>query len=214
VDEETERPVADGARALAAALRAGDAAAIEALCLEEMWERAGREEFGPLLDADEVEILGVLGRRSLLWLSFSARDEAACTEQLWHSGDPARIEDQRIFSLADRAAVEASGDADRLARMSTKLDSQDAAQRFVDALGRRDLVASGAFFEPAYAAQADLDLRERLPKVRDVELLAGVGPRTLVRFHFADGDLTVEYLWRKHEDVLLVAGARAFRPVK
>jgi hypothetical protein len=214
VSEETERRVAEGARALAAALRAGDSGAVEALCLDEMWERAGRDDFAPLLEADEVEILGVLGRRSLLWLSFSERGAASCAEQLWHSGEPARIEDQRIFSLADRAAVEASGDSDRLARMRTKLESQDAAQRFVDALARRDLVAAGAFFEPTFAAQADLDLRERLPKVRDVELLAGVGPRTLVRFHTADGDLTVEYLWRKHDNVMLVAGARAFRVVE
>jgi hypothetical protein len=48
--------------------------------------------------------------------------------------------------------------------------------------------------------------------VRRAELIGSVGPRTLVWLAMADGERTVELLWRRHDDRLLIAGARTFTP--
>lgn len=215
MDGELERRVAERAVQLAEAIRAADAEAVKRLCVAETWERSASDEFAPLLGAGTVEVLGALGHRSLLRLDVGHGGGSQCIEQLWQPhGDDLLIEDQRLFTLADRAAIEASGDHDRLERLRTKLDSQDAAERYAAALREHDEAAAAACFEPGIAVSAELDLHARLPALVGAELIGGVGPRTLLQIQLTDEELTVEYLWRSREGVPLIAGARAFRPVE
>ena len=62
------------------------------------------------------------------------------------------VEDERLFTLIDRAALEAAGDTGRLARLATKLAAQDAALGYVDALNTRDAAAVTALWTPDFAA--------------------------------------------------------------
>jgi hypothetical protein len=207
MDAELERRIALRAGELAALLDAGDAAAVEPLCDPSFWERAGHEELPELLeDVDAVRVLGVLGRRSLI----SLVPRSVIESQWLDRGGELLLEDQREFTLLDRVSL-VGADAERLDRVRTKRRSEDAAQRYVAALEERDEVAAGAFFEPAFARAADVDLLERLPFLRAAELIGSVGPRTLVRLELEGGEQTVEYLWRDHEGSLAIVGARTFR---
>ena len=93
------------------ALLAGDAVAVEAMSAAEFWERAGRDELlGFIPHVTSATALGVLARRSLLQLrSPGARYAEAVLEQLWAiHGESLLVEDERLFTLVDRAEVEAS----------------------------------------------------------------------------------------------------------
>lgn len=94
------------------ALLAGDAAAVEAMSTSEFWERAGRDELLELIGhVTSAAALGVLVRRSMLQLKApGARHPESVLEQLWApEGDRLLLEDQRLFTLVDRAEVEAAG---------------------------------------------------------------------------------------------------------
>ena len=80
---------------------------------------------------------------------------AYVVEQQWTpaAGRPL-VEDERLFTLIDRAALEAAGDTDRLARLATKLAAQDAALGYVDALNAHDAAAVMALWTPDFAAAA------------------------------------------------------------
>ncbi len=205
----TEEATAARSAELAAAARGGDLDAVQRLAGAGFWERAGREDWTELLAETQGAIeLGVLGRRSLLRLL-----PGSVVEVLWADREGVLlVDDQRLFTLLDRAGLLASGDDERIARTQTKLRSEDAAYRYLDALLARDEIAAGAFYEPAFAARADLDLHERLPFLRSAELLGSVGPRTLVRVELEGGEQTIEYLWREHDGALAIVGARVFRP--
>jgi Tfp pilus assembly protein PilW len=150
----------------------------------------------------------VLGRRSLIRLLPTSVVEGQWIDR----GGELLLEDQREFTLLDRTGLD--GDPERLQRMRTKRRSEDAAMRYVSALQERDEVAAGAFFEPGFARSGDIDLLERLPFLTVAELIGSVGPRTLVRVELEGGEQTIEYLWRDHDGVLAIVGARVFRPVE
>jgi hypothetical protein len=205
----TEEATAARSAELATAARSGDLDAVQRLSDPIFWDRAGREDWTELLAVTQGAVeLGVLGRRGLLQLP-----PGSVIETLWADRQGVLLlDDQRQFTLLDRAGLLASGDEERIDRMSTKLRAEDAALRYVDALLARDEVAAGAFYEPAFAVRADLDLHERLPFLRSAELIGSVGPRTLVRVELEGGEQTIEYLWREHDGALAIVGARVFRP--
>jgi len=194
-------------------LLAHDVAALRELCDDGFWERVGDAELVPLArDAASVEMLGVLGRRSLMLVETpGGPDPRYAVEQQW-TGDRYVVEDQRLFTLVDRAEVEASGDAERLARLGTKLAAQDAAARYAGRLAAGDVDGAAAMWTPAFREAHGEEVLPRIPLVRSAELIAGVGPRTLIRCRFDQGEETVEVLWRETEDGWLVQGARTFRP--
>jgi hypothetical protein len=197
------------------ALLAGDAAAIEAISRPEFWERAGRDELlGLIPHVTSAIALGVLGRRSLLLLTApGARHREASLEQLWALvDDRLLLEDERLFTLVDRAEVEASGDLQRLDRLRTKLEAQDAALDYAAALARHDVAAVAEMWSPGYAAGHGRELRPQIAAVRRAELIGSVGPRTLVWLVMEDGEQTLELLWRRHDRGLLIEGARTFTP--
>jgi hypothetical protein len=197
------------------ALLAGDAAAIEAMSDPVFWERAGRDELLVLIPhVTSATALGVLGRRSLLLLAApEARHPAASLEQLWALvDDRLLLEDERVFTLVDRAEVEASGDLQRLERLRTKLEAQDAALAYAAALARHDVATVAAMWSPGYAAGHGQEVRPRIAAVRRVELIGSVGPRTLVWLVTEDGEQTVELMWRSHDGRLQIEGARTFTP--
>ena len=192
-----ERRIGERGTELAAAIGAGDGARIEALSDPDFWARDGREDavrLGAL--GGPVVLLGVLGRRTLL------RVAGDVFEQLWTDAEPPLVEDQRRFTLVSRDQVESIGDPERIELLQTKLDSQDAATRLVDALRSGDEAAAAVLLGGGPVAG--------VPGIRDAELIGSVGPRTLVRLVGDDGEQTVEFLWRRGEDGLQVAGARAF----
>lgn len=192
------------------ALLARDEAGVRALCDEAFWERAGRADLAPLArEAAAVQMLGVLGRRSLMLVEAQASRQAL--EQQW-AGEDYLVEDQRLFTLVDRAEAEASGDAERLARLQTKLAAQDAGARYAALLAAGDVHGVAAMWTDAFREAHGGEVLPRIPTVRAAELIAGVGPRTLVRCRFDEGDETVEVLWRETEDGWRVQGARTFRP--
>jgi len=196
------------------ALLAGDAVAVEAMSAAEFWERAGRDELlGFIPHVTSATALGVLARRSLLQLrSPGARYAEAVLEQLWSiHGESLLVEDERLFTLVDRAEVEASGE-ERLERLRTKLDGQDAALAYVAALAGHDTVAATAMWSPAYAEGHGREVRPQIATVRRAELIGGVGPRTLVWLAMDGGEATVELLWRRRDGRLLIEGARTFTP--
>jgi hypothetical protein len=197
------------------ALLAGDAAALEAISALEFWERAGREELLGLLPyVTSATALGVLGSRSLLLVTAPGSSHPkAALEQLWsRAGGSLLLEDERLFALADRAEVEASGDRERLGRLRTKLDAQDAAQAYADALLAHDVAAAEAMWSPAYREEHGAEVRPQIAAVRRAELIGSVGPRTLLWLVMSDGEGTVELLWRPHGERLLIEGARTFTP--
>jgi hypothetical protein len=212
--------MSDEARVWECALRmrerllVGDEAGLRALCDEGFWERVGAVELVQLArDAGSAEMLGVLGRRSLMLVETPGGEEPRyAVEQQW-VGESYMVEDQRLFSLVDRAELEASGDAERLARLRTKLAAQEAAAGYAARLAAHDAEGASAMWTQGFREAHGDEVLPRIAAVRSAELIAGVGPRTLVRCRFADGEETVELLWRETDDGWLVQGARTFRPL-
>ena len=138
VQDVDDRALWAGAGAVCAALVAHDMDALRALTAEELWERAAAEELAPLAEhAVAARPLGLLGRHTMLHATTpGAAYPAYVVEQQWTPAatGPPLVEDERLFTLIDRAALEAAGDTDRLARLATKLAAQDAALGYVDAL--------------------------------------------------------------------------------
>lgn len=198
---------------LGEALLARDLAALERLCDPEAWERACREELGRLAEhAGAVTLLGTLDRRSLLRVATpTGQYPEYVVEQQWLArGGRLLVEDERLFALADRAEVEASSDAERLSRMRTKLAAQDAARAYVSALTHHDAAAVAAMWSPRFAGSHADRVRARIGELRAAELIGSVGPRTLVRCLFGDGEETVELLWREQGGRWLIEAARTF----
>jgi hypothetical protein len=195
-------------------LVAHDMDALRALTAEELWVRAAAEELAPLVEhAVAARPLGVLGRHTLLHAATpGAAYPAYVVEQQWTpaAGRPL-VEDERLFTLIDRAALEAAGDSDRLARLATKLAAQDAALGYVDALNDHDAAAVTAMWTPDFAA-GRAGAAPPVDGLRSAELIGSVGPRTLVLCRFADHDETQELLWRPLDGRILVQGQRSFRP--
>ena len=195
-------------------LVAHDMEALRALTAEELWVRAAAEELAPLVEhAVAARPLGVLGRHTLLHAATpGAAYPAYVVEQQWTpaAGRPL-VEDERLFTLIDRAALEAAGDSDRLARLATKLAAQDAAMGYVDALNDHDAAAVMAMWTPDFAA-GRAGVAPPVDGLRSAELIGSVGPRTLVLCRFADHDETQELLWRPLDGRILVQGQRSFQP--
>jgi hypothetical protein len=216
MEEVAELGVWDAAGRMAAALGNRDLDLLRELSAEEFWERAGHEELSDVAGhAVAVTLLGALGRRTLLDAETpGAGDDRYVIEQQWAGGPESPIvEDQRLFTLADRAAIEASGDAERIDRMATKLAAQDAATVYAAALARRDVPAATALWSAAFAGSYGEQVLPRMQTVTDAALIAAVGPRTLVRVWYEDAaDETAELLWRPDEEGgLRIRGARTFR---
>jgi len=212
MEEVAELGVWEAAGRMADALERGALEGLQALCDPGFWERAGATELGGVAaGAVTVTLLGTLPRRSLL---DAQRRGGARTviEQQWTAapGGPL-VEDERLFTLADRAEIEASGDPERIERMATKLAAQDAARRYAAALAARDVDAARAMWAPAFADAHGDELRPLVAAVADAELIAAVGPRTLVRVWYTGSDETVELLWRPEGGGWAIAGARTFR---
>jgi hypothetical protein len=203
-----------GAGAVCAALLAHDMEALRALTAEELWGRAAAEELAPLAEhAVAARPLGLLGRHTMLRATTpGAAYPAYVVEHQWTAaaGRPL-VEDERLFTLIDRAALEAAGDTGRVARLATKLAAQDAALGYVDALNAHDAAAVMALRTPDFAA-GRVGPTPRLDGLRSAELIGSVGPRTLVLCRFDDHDETQELLWRPLDGRVLVQGQRSFRP--
>jgi hypothetical protein len=195
-------------------LVAHDVDALRALTAEELWVRAAAEELAPLVEhAVAARPLGVLGRHTLLHaVTPGAAYPVYVVEQQWTpaAGRPL-VEDERLFTLIDRAALEAAGDSDRLARLATKLAAQDAALGYVDALNDHDAAAVTAMWTPDFAA-GRVGAAPPVDGLRSAELIGSVGPRTLLLCRFADHDEIQELLWRPLDGRILVQGQRSFRP--
>jgi len=202
------------ADAFCSALVAHDTDALRALTTEELWGRAASEELAPLAEhAVAARPLGLLGRHTMLQATTpGAAHPSYVLEQQWMpaAGRPL-VEDERLFTLVDRAALEAAGDTDRLARLATKLAAQDAALGYVDALEAHDAAAVMALWTPDFAA-GRFGATPQIDGLRSAELIGSVGPRTLVLCRFADRDETQELLWRPLDGRILVQGQRSFRP--
>jgi hypothetical protein len=214
VQDVDERAMWAAAEAVCAALVAHDPDALRALTAEELWVRAAADELAPLAEhAVAARPLGLLGRHTMLHATTpDAAYPAYVVEQQWTPG-PGRllVEDERLFTLIDRAVLEAAGDTGRLARLATKLAAQDAALAYVDALNARDSAAVKALWTPDFAA-GRAGATPRLDGLRSAELIGSVGPRTLVLCRFDDHDETQELLWRPLDGRVLVQGQRSFRP--
>jgi hypothetical protein len=191
----------------------GDVEGLRALCDEGFWQRVGADELTRVArHATAAEPLGVLGRRSLLLVETpGAADSRYVIEQQW-AGEAYEVEDERLFTLVDGAEVEASGDRERLARLETKLAAQDAGARYAQLLAAGDADGAAAMWTESFRQAHGAEVLPRIPLVRSAELIGGVGPRTLVRCRFPDGEETVEVLWSQAGDGWLVQGARTFRP--
>jgi hypothetical protein len=137
---------------------------------------------------------------------------AYVVEQQWTpaAGRPL-VEDERLFTLIDRAALEVAGDTARLARLATKLAAQDAALGYVDALNAHDAAAVTALWTPDFAAGRG-GATPPPGGLLSAELIGSVGPRTLVLCRFDDHEETQELLWRPLDGRVLVQGQRSFRP--
>jgi hypothetical protein len=208
-----ERDVRQRALELGEALLARDLAALERLCDPEAWNRACSDELSRLSEhAAAAALLGTLDRRSLLRVATpGAAYPEYVVEQQWIAGsDGPVVEDERLFALADRTEVEASGDAERIARLRTKLAAQDAASAYAAALVHHDGAAVAAMWSPRFAGSHADRIRERIGELRSAELIGSVGPRTLVRCVFADAEETVELLWREQGARWLIEAARTF----
>jgi hypothetical protein len=215
VQDVDDRALWAGAGAVCAALVAHDMDALRALTAEELWERAAAEELAPLAEhAVAARPLGLLGRHTMLHAATpGAAYPAYVVEQQWTPAatGPPLVEDERLFTLIDRAALEAVGDTGRLARLATKLAAQDAALGYVDALNAHDAAAVMALWTPDLAA-GRVGATPRIDGLRSAELIGSVGPRTLVLCRFDDHDETQELLWRPLDGRVLVQGQRSFRP--
>jgi hypothetical protein len=209
-----DRTLWAGAVAVCDALVAHDMDALRALTTEELWLRAAGEELAPLAKhAVAARPLGLLGRHTMLHATTpGAAYPAHVVEQQWTpaAGRPL-VEDERLFTLIDRAALEAAGDTGRLARLATKLAAQDAALGYVDALNAHDAAAVMALWTPDFAA-GRAGGTPHIDGLRSAELIGSVGPRTLVLCRFDDHEETQELLWRPLDGRILVQGQRSFRP--
>jgi hypothetical protein len=208
-----DRTLWAGAEAVCDALVAHDIDALRALTTEELWGRAAAEELAPLAEhAVAARPLGLLRRHTLLHTTTpGAAYPAYVVEQQWTRAGHPLVEDERLFTLIDRRALEAAGDTGRLARLATKLAAQDAALGYVDALNARDAAAVMALWAPDFAA-GRAGAAPRIDGLRSAELIGSVGPRTLVLCRFDDHDETQELLWRPLDGRILVQGQRSFRP--
>jgi hypothetical protein len=214
VQDVDDRTLWARAGAVCAALVAHDMEALRALTAKELWGRAAAEELAPLAEhAVAARPLGLLGRHTMLHAATpGAAYPAYVVEQQWtpDSGRPL-VQDERLFTLIDRAALEAAGDTGRLARLATKLAAQDAALGYVDALNAHDQAAVMALWTPDFAA-GRAGATPRIEGLRSAQLIGSVGPRTLVLCRFDDRDETQELLWRPLDGRILVQGQRSFRP--
>ena len=208
-----DRALWAGTEAVCDALVAHDMDALRALTTGELWLRAAAEELAPLAEhAVAARPLGLLGRHTMLHATTpGAAYPAYVVEQQWTPAAPPLAEDERLFTLIDRAALEAAGDTGRLARLATKLAAQDAALGYVDALNAHDAAAVMALWTPDLAA-GRVGATPRIDGLRSAELIGSVGPRTLVLCRFDDHDETQELLWRPLDGRVLVQGQRSFRP--
>jgi len=208
-----DRTLWAAAEAVCDALVAHDMDALRALTAEELWLRAAAEELAPLAEhAVAARPLGLLGRHTMLHATTpGAAYPAYVVEQQWTPAERPLVGDERLFTLIDRAALEAAGDTGRLARLATKLAAQDAALGYVEALNAHDPAAVMALWTPDFAARR-AGARPRIEGLRSAELIGSVGPRTLVLCRFDDHDETQELLWRPLDGRILVQGQRSFRP--
>ena len=208
-----DRTLWAAAEAVCDALVAQDMDALRALTAEELWLRAAAEELAPLAEhAVAARPLGLLGRHTMLHATTpGAAYPAYVVEQQWTPAERPLVGDERLFTLIDRAALEAAGDTGRLARLATKLAAQDAALGYVEALNAHDPAAVMALWTPDFAARR-AGARPRIEGLRSAELIGSVGPRTLVLCRFDDHDETQELLWRPLDGRILVQGQRSFRP--
>jgi len=208
-----DRTLWAAAEAVCDALVAHDMDALRALTAEELWLRAAAEELAPLAEhAVAARPLGLLGRHTMLRATTpGAAYPAYVVEQQWTPAERPLVGDERLFTLIDRAALEAAGDTGRLARLATKLAAQDAALGYVEALNAHDPAAVMALWTPDFAARR-AGARPRIEGLRSAELIGSVGPRTLVLCRFDDHDETQELLWRPLDGRILVQGQRSFRP--
>jgi hypothetical protein len=215
VQDVDDRTLWARAGAVCAALVAHDMEALRALTAKELWGRAAAEELAPLAEhAVAARPLGLLGRHTMLHAATpGAAYPAYVVEQQWTPAatGPPLVEDERLFTLIDRAALEAAGDTGRLARLATKLAALDAARGYVDALNAHDPSAVMALWTPDLAA-GRVGATPRIDGLRSAELIGSVGPRTLVLCRFDDHDETQELLWRPLDGRVLVQGQRSFRP--
>ncbi|HEX5196536.1 MAG TPA: hypothetical protein VFW26_04975, partial [Gaiellales bacterium] len=149
-----DRTLWAGAEAVCDALVAHDIDALRALTTEELWGRAAAEELAPLAEhAVAARPLGLLGRHTMLHTTTpGAAYPAYVVEQQWTRAGHPLVEDERLFTLIDRGALEAAGDTGRLARLATKLAAQDAALGYVDALNAHDASAVMTLWTPDFAA--------------------------------------------------------------
>ena len=208
-----DRTLWAAAEAVCDALVAHDMDALRALTAEELWLRAAAEELAPLAEhAVAARPLGLLGRHTMLRATTpGAAYPAYVVEQQWTPAERPLVGDERLFTLIDRAALEAAGDTGRLARLATKLAAQDAALGYVEALNAHDPAAVMALWTPDFAVRR-AGARPRIEGLRSAELIGSVGPRTLVLCRFDDHDETQELLWRPLDGRILVQGQRSFRP--
>jgi len=208
-----DRTLWAAAEAVCDALVAHDMDTLRALTAEELWLRAAAEELAPLAEhAVAARPLGLLGRHTMLHATTpGAAYPAYVVEQQWTPAERPLVGDERLFTLIDRAALEAAGDTGRLARLATKLAAQDAALGYVEALNAHDPAAVMALWTPDFAARR-AGARPRIEGLRSAELIGSVGPRTLVLCRFDDHDETQELLWRPLDGRILVQGQRSFRP--
>jgi len=199
------------AQELAAALAADSIERIQGLSAADFWERVGEADYAERLPVGgAVELLGTLNDRSLLLVTPDAGlDGRYALEQAWSDASPPLVADEREFSLVDAARLRAQGDDETLARMATKIACQDAAEALCAALAARDVAAVRAMVEPGKDELADREAARAAEATR-AELVGSVGPRTLVRVWSAAGDVTLEYLWRRHDDVWQIAMVREF----
>jgi hypothetical protein len=211
VQDADDRTLWAGVGAVCAALVAHDLDALRALTTGELWQRAAAEELAPLADhAAAARPLGLLRRNTMLHaITPGGPYPTYVVEQQWMPSGRLLVEDERLFTLIDRAALEAAGDTGRLARLATKLAAQDAAQGYVDALNARDPAAVMALWTPDFTAA---HAAPRIDGLRSAELIGSVGSRTLVLCRFDDHDETQELLWRPLDGRVLVQGRRSFRP--
>jgi len=208
-----DRTLWAAAEAVCDALVAHDMDTLRALTAEELWLRAAAEELAPLAEhAVAARPLGLLGRHTMLHATTpGAAYPVYVVEQQWTPAERPLVGDERLFTLIDRAALEAAGDTGRLARLATKLAAQDAALGYVEALNAHDPAAVMALWTPDFAARR-AGARPRIEGLRSAELIGSVGPRTLVLCRFDDHDETQELLWRPLDGRILVQGQRSFRP--
>lgn len=209
-----DRTLWAAAEAVCDALVAHDTDGLRALTAGELWMRAAAAELAPLVEhAVAARPLGVLGRHTMLHATTpGAAYPTYVVEQQWApAAERPLVEDERLFTLIDRAALEAAGDTDRLARLATKLAAQDAALGYVDALNDHDAAAVMALWTPDFAA-GRVGAAPPVDGLRSAELIGSVGPRTLLLCRFADHDEIQELLWRPLDGRILVQGQRSFRP--